>query len=110
MELARNGIEAIAAWQKRCPDLILMDCHMPDMDGYTAARKIRDLEAQRKLPPVPIVALTASAMTGDREACLSAGMTDYLTKPIEKMSLGAMIKRVLEENAAKSHSSEALAA
>jgi signal transduction histidine kinase len=110
VQLAMNGIEAISEWEKNRPDVILMDCHMPEMDGYTASRKIRDLEAQRKLAPVPIVALTASAMTGDREACLAAGMTDYLTKPIGKQALGAMIRHVLDSNEGNSRSPGLLAA
>ncbi len=110
VDVVGNGQEAIAAWETGSPDLILMDCHMPEMDGFTAARKIREIETQRKLPPVPIVALTASAMMGDRESCLGAGMNEYLTKPIEKLALGVVIKRVLEMQAIQLSSVKVLAA
>jgi CheY-like chemotaxis protein len=109
VELAGNGLEAIAQWEKNRPDVILMDCHMPEMDGFTASRKIRDMEAQRKLVPVPIVALTASAMTGDREACLAAGMSEYLTKPVDKRALGAALKRILGDGAELANGAPALA-
>ena len=95
VEIAQNGREAIEAWGKQRPDLILMDCHMPEMDGYEATRKIRELEAARSLEAVPIIAMTASAMTGDREFCLAAGMSDYTTKPIDKHALALVLKKAI---------------
>ena len=83
VEIADNGLKAVQAATERQFSLILMDCQMPEMDGWEAARTIRE----RVPGHVPIVALTANALTGDRERCLEAGMDDYLTKPI---SLGAL--------------------
>ena len=78
---ARNGLEAVSACRGGAFDLILMDCQMPEMDGYEAARAIRQLETfQRRT--TPIVALTAHAMDGSREMSLAAGMNDHLTKPL----------------------------
>ena len=80
VEVASNGAEGVAACQQRQFDLVLMDLQMPVMDGMTATRKIREWETSRH---TPIIALTANAMTGDRELCEGAGMDGYLTKPIE---------------------------
>ncbi len=90
VEVAGNGAEGVTAAAARHFDLILMDLQMPVMDGVTATRKIRELETLRK---TPIVALTANAMTGDRERCEAAGMDDYLTKPIEVERLRAILSR-----------------
>jgi CheY-like chemotaxis protein len=97
VELTADGIQTVAAWQRQVPDLILMDCHMPEMSGYEATQKIRQLEKEWGRPAVPIVALTAAAMDGDRDVCIAAGMNDYLTKPIGIKSL----KAVIEKNVAK---------
>ena len=78
---ARNGIEALAAYRDGMFDIVLMDCQMPDMDGYEASRAIRQIEAARG-PPTPIIALTANALVGSREAALASGMDDQLTKPL----------------------------
>jgi signal transduction histidine kinase/HPt (histidine-containing phosphotransfer) domain-containing protein len=96
IDAARNGLEALAAWQCGSHDLILMDCHMPEMDGYEACWQIRQHElANSTLPHIPIIALTANAIKGDREACLEAGMDDYLSKPFEGKKLIEMIDRLL---------------
>ncbi|WNJ20873.1 PAS domain S-box protein [Pontibacter sp. G13] len=81
-EVAANGLEALDALRMRSFDLIFMDMQMPEMDGLTATRKIRELMPDPSSAPV-IIAMTANAMKGDREACLEAGMNDYLSKPIK---------------------------
>jgi signal transduction histidine kinase/DNA-binding response OmpR family regulator len=80
VEVAGNGAEGVAACQERHFDIVLMDLQMPVMDGMTATRNIREWETSGH---IPIIALTANAMTGDRELCEAAGMDGYLTKPIE---------------------------
>jgi CheY-like chemotaxis protein len=70
-----------------------MDCHMPVMDGFEATRRIRDAEAARRGARVPIVALTADALAGDRERCLEAGMDDYMTKPVSSAMLANAVER-----------------
>ena len=86
---AENGLLAINALQslKKSVSLILMDCQMPEMDGFVATRLIRDGEAGEQYKKVPIIALTANAMKGDREACIESGMDDYVSKPFEAESL-----------------------
>ena len=92
-----NGAEALAAIQAGSYDMVLMDCQMPEMDGLTATRSIRLRETRRALPRVPIIALTANAFEEDREACLEAGMDDYLSKPFSEEQLAAVIVRWLEQ-------------
>ncbi len=92
--VAEHGSEAInLAAQHHDLTVILMDCHMPVMDGFEAARKLRILQTTEKLPTIPIIALTALAMKGDRERCLDAGMNDYLSKPVRKDDLVAMLNK-----------------
>jgi signal transduction histidine kinase/DNA-binding response OmpR family regulator len=92
--LAANGEEALRQWQAGPHDLVLMDCQMPELDGYQATRRMREIEAaQPGRPRTPIVALTANAMEGDRERCLAAGMDDYLSKPFTREALGTAIER-----------------
>jgi two-component system sensor histidine kinase/response regulator len=93
VEVVVDGRAAVAAWQTGAFDLILMDCQMPEMDGYAATREIRRLEAGQR--HIPIVALTAHAMRGDEEKCRAAGMDDYLTKPIDRIKLDACLNRLL---------------
>jgi CheY-like chemotaxis protein len=87
--VVHHGKEAVALRTKSIFDfdLILMDCEMPVMDGYEATERIRDYEKLQKLPPVPIVALTAHALEEIRNKCLNCGMTDFLTKPINTNKL-----------------------
>ena len=92
-DVALNGLEAVEAWQQKHYDIILMDCHMPGMDGYAATRKIREMEAERNLKPAQIIAMTASAMLGDRELCFAAGMNDYITKPVDQSALQAALDK-----------------
>ncbi|MGI9274624.1 MAG: response regulator [Endozoicomonas sp.] len=82
-DIANDGREAVSMSQKNDYDLILMDCMMPEMSGYEATTLIRKRESAHKLTRVPIIAMTANAMQGDREKCLAAGMDDYISKPIK---------------------------
>ncbi|SDN91050.1 Signal transduction histidine kinase [Janthinobacterium sp. OK676] len=106
---ARNGEEALQAAQAEDFDLILMDCQMPVMDGFAATEEIRRHEQQCGHARVlPIVAITANALQGDREACLAAGMDDYLSKPFTQQDLGHTIARwITLPRAATVHHSEA---
>jgi len=90
-----NGREAVEAWQRDRFDLILMDCQMPEIDGYEATRAIRALERATG-GHTRIVAVTANAMQGDRERCLAAGMDEYLPKPLQREALRRIIGPLLE--------------
>lgn len=97
--VANNGIEALQAINTNQYSLILMDCQMPDMDGYVATKKIREQEENSNSKKhIPIIALTAHAISGDREKCLSAGMDDYLVKPMEPEHLHSMLQKWLPES------------
>ncbi len=87
VDAVKNGLEAVEARQKGNYQAILMDCEMPELDGYEAAQKIRELETAQKLSPVRIIAMTAHAMQGDRDRCLAAGMNDYVAKPVDAKAL-----------------------
>jgi signal transduction histidine kinase/CheY-like chemotaxis protein len=92
VDVVTNGQEALAASAKIAYVCIFMDCHMPKMDGYTATKAIRDREA-RIGGCIPIIAMTANAMQGDREQCLSAGMNDYVGKPVRPEDLSTIVRR-----------------
>lgn len=101
-DLVCDGREAVDAVQRRSYDVILMDCQMPEMDGFQATQQIRQLEAAGLVPKaaaehITIVALTANAIQGDREKCLAAGMDDYITKPIEQSKLLAALEAHLRQ-------------
>jgi CheY-like chemotaxis protein len=98
VQSAVNGSEAIYLLQHQKFDLILMDCQMPHMDGYQTTAEIRRGEPGSR---VPIVAMTAHAMAGDREKCLAAGMDDYLSKPVDLERLRAVLNRHLAEEQAE---------
>jgi len=89
VDLAENGERALNALEHRRYDLVLMDCQMPVMDGYDATREIRRREGYENLP---IIAVTANVMQGDREACIAAGMNDYITKPYTLESLAKTLR------------------
>jgi len=76
--------------------LVLMDCQMPQMDGYEATRRLREGSGSCRDPGIPVIALTANAFATDRERCLAAGMDDYLSKPIDRIRLEESIRRVLQ--------------
>ena len=101
-----NGHEALTILKQIPYDLVLMDCQMPVMDGYTATQLIRQSDSGTINPKVPIIALTANAMPGDREKVLSAGMDDYLTKPINTEALGDMLRRWLNKPDAENTQSQ----
>jgi CheY-like chemotaxis protein len=88
-----NGIECLELLRAGTYDLVLMDCQMPEMDGYETSQRVRAGEGGEANKAVRIIALTAHAMAGDREKCLAAGMDDYLTKPIQPAQLLAAIER-----------------
>ncbi len=91
--VASDGFEALAAIEQATYDLVLMDCHMPEMDGFEATARVRRLDGDRG--QVPIIALTASATAQDRERCLEAGMDDFLGKPVDRRQLGEILDRWL---------------
>jgi len=95
-EIAGNGVQAIEALRHETYVVVLMDCQMPIMDGLEATRRIRDVRTGVIDREVPIIAVTANAMPNDREICLAAGMTDYLSKPVTQKELCAVLDRVLE--------------
>ena len=98
--IAVDGIETIEKWKNGNFDLILMDMHMPEMDGLEAAKRIREIEQATNKERIPIVALTAAAMKEDAEACIAAGMDDYLCKPISKDALQAKLRSFMDPNKA----------
>jgi signal transduction histidine kinase/CheY-like chemotaxis protein len=92
-DVAANGAEAVSLVERMQYDAVLMDCQMPEMDGYEATRLIRGREGAKKR--VPIIAMTADALSGDRERCLAAGMDDYISKPIKLHVVAAVLERWL---------------
>ncbi len=96
VDVAENGRDAIDAFKNKKYDLVLMDIQMPEMDGLEATRIIREMEEDEGMDPTPIVALTANAMKGDRELCLTAGMDSYISKPIRKKELFETITKLME--------------
>ncbi len=108
VEIAENGLEALDAVTGKRYDLILMDCQLPEMDGYKATSLIRKLEQEGALGDVriPVVALTAHAGKGDRENCLAAGMDDYLSKPFTLRQLGQVLERWLSPACAAGYERE----
>lgn len=103
--LVNNGREAVDAVQQRTFDAVLMDCQMPELDGFEATREIRRLERSgirltADGSPIPVIALTANAVRGDKEKCLAAGMNDYATKPIDRQQLLRSLANWLKPRAA----------
>jgi two-component system, sensor histidine kinase and response regulator len=95
VQIASNGIEALQALRESEFDAVLMDCQMPQMDGYEATRQLRAPEGRVKNPLIPVIALTAHALATDRTKCLAAGMNDYLTKPINPKHLQEALTKAL---------------
>ncbi|NOX35151.1 MAG: response regulator [Deltaproteobacteria bacterium] len=92
-DLAENGKQAVKALEKKAYDLVLMDCQMPQMDGFEATGEIRNPNSGVLNHKVPIIAMTANAMKGDQARCLKAGMDDYLPKPVKPLQLSKMIQK-----------------
>jgi len=99
-KIANNGTEVIKYLAEDMFDLVLMDCHMPIMDGFEATQKIREREMTLALTKLPIIALTANAIIGDREHCLAKGMDDYLSKPFTLEQLHKMLSQWLPKDTA----------
>jgi PAS domain S-box-containing protein len=101
VEVVSDGFKALTELSEDCYDLVLMDCQMPGIDGYETTRLIRLLENEQKLQvkgeKLPVIAMTASAMPGDRERCLEAGMNDYVTKPLTLQSLESILLKWLAD-------------
>jgi CheY-like chemotaxis protein len=93
VDIAENGREAVEKHQKYVYDVILMDIQMPELDGYEATRLIRLKEGSSK--HTTIIALTANALSGDKEKCIEAGMDDYIAKPIEATKLEQILRKYL---------------
>ncbi len=98
-ETAEDGVEGLERWRSGRYALLLSDVHMPRMDGYQLTRSIRDEEARSGKPRTPIIALTASALKGESERCLAAGMDDYMAKPVSIPAMGACLQRWLPHTA-----------
>jgi CheY-like chemotaxis protein len=96
VDVTSNGQEALDALSRRTYDVVLMDCGMPVMDGYTAAAEIRKREGKSK--HTPIIAMTAHAMKGDGQRCLAAGMDAYLAKPVKRKTLEAVLTNLFEHD------------
>jgi len=97
VDLVGNGVEALSRLQEQRYDLVLMDCQMPEMDGYRATALIRQGEEENGSQRLPIIALTANAMLEDRQRCISAGMDDYLPKPFTKAQIAMLLQRWLPD-------------
>ncbi len=95
VQVVDNGIEAVNAIKKQHYDLIFLDCQMPEIDGYEACQIIKQIQLRRGVN-VPVIAMTANAMTGSREQCLAAGMDDYICKPIDPTHLEKMVRHWLD--------------
>ncbi len=94
-DIASDGLEALEQFKLNNYDLIIMDENMPNMNGIEATRRILEIEKENNQPHIPIVALTANALKGDRERFLSAGMDEYMTKPVDKIKLAKMLENYL---------------
>ncbi len=97
VDVAVNGLEAVEAWQRDRHEVVLMDCSMPKMDGFSACRRIRELESEHRCPRTPIIAVTASVMPEDKECCLSVGMDGFVTKPVDFSVLKQALETAVSE-------------
>ena len=97
VDVARTGVEALELLQAHHYHAVLMDVQMPELDGYTATRRLRALEAAQQRPHLPVIGMTAHALAGDREKCLAAGMDDYLPKPFQASELQQKLLQQLKQ-------------
>lgn len=95
VEVAHNGVEALEALKKEKFSMVIMDCHMPEMDGMEAVQIFRKHERENTLQPTPVVAVTADTFLGEKERCLHAGFDDFTTKPINKQKLQSILQRFI---------------
>jgi len=97
-DIAKNGQEAINMWREKHYDVVLMDVQMPIMDGLTTTREIRKIEKENNFIPTPIIGMTAHALVQDKNKCIEAGMTDYLSKPIDNNQLKQKLLNNIQKN------------
>ncbi|MCI5060409.1 MAG: response regulator [Alphaproteobacteria bacterium] len=98
IDIVENGAQALQAVKENIYDAIFMDCQMPEMDGFEATQKIREFEKKQGRKAVPIIALTADAMVGDREKCISFGMNDYINKPFKEIEIATCLNKWIADN------------
>jgi CheY-like chemotaxis protein/HPt (histidine-containing phosphotransfer) domain-containing protein len=98
VDVADNGEIALEKLRRRAYAMVLMDCQMPVLDGYSATRRLREIESEQGKPRMPVIAMTAHAMSGDRERCLQAGMDDYLSKPLDRQLLEQTLARWMQQS------------
>jgi CheY-like chemotaxis protein/HPt (histidine-containing phosphotransfer) domain-containing protein len=98
VDVADNGEIALEKLRGRAYAMVLMDCQMPVLDGYSATRRLREIESEQGKPRMPVIAMTAHAMSGDRERCLQAGMDDYLSKPLDRQLLEQTLARWMQQS------------
>lgn len=98
--VAETGEDALRKIEEQHFDLILMDVQMPLMNGFEATQRIREREAEKHLARVPVIGMTAHALSGDREKCIEAGMDDYLSKPFQPEQLQALLDKYTAKRAA----------
>lgn len=99
-DIARTGLEAVNLWKDHHYDMVLMDVQMPEMDGFTATKEIRSLEARKDITRTPIIGMTAHALVGDKDKCIECGMDAYLPKPIVEADLKKEIFNILDQKKA----------
>jgi signal transduction histidine kinase/CheY-like chemotaxis protein/HPt (histidine-containing phosphotransfer) domain-containing protein len=98
VDVADNGEIALEKLRGKAYAMVLMDCQMPVLDGYSATRRLREIENEQGKPRMPVIAMTAHAMSGDRERCLQAGMDDYLSKPLDRQLLEQTLARWMQQS------------
>ena len=102
LDMAEDGVEALEKVQQNNYEVVFMDCQMPNMDGYEATQRIRALETDKS--SIPVIAMTANAMKGDREKCFQAGMSDYIAKPVDAQELYKLLDKWLNKGSAEKQS------